>query len=231
MNLFSELISAVQSDLNITGSSTLYPLATIKQALNRSYIKCSGLFPWPDTEDAKVTSTEKDAEYYDYPDNFTPDSIWKLSVGGIDYGEPISFKDFMYEKEQGVLTHRRHAWTTQWKRYFIYPIPTVDGSDDITVWGNRVVDALVEDADVTIFSYSLPQCNESVVLEAEAILKAKGDEEQQGAFRSQSAEKTLVITWNKIKANQAKYTKTQPQFIIPDFFGNRGTNEDLTGRF
>lgn len=219
MNLFSELISAVQSDLTTNSDSTLYPLATIKSAINRAYIKSGGLFFWPETEDAKKTSTQENIEYYDYPQTWRPDTIWKLTVDGVDYGDPIAFKDYLYEKENDLPSGKERMWSSQWRRYFIYPTPTVAGNYNIVVWGQRIVDEMTADGDVTIFSYSMPECNEAIVLEALAILKQKGEDDKGGQFKSQQAKEILVVAWSQVQKHQAKYQKTQPMFSIPDYFG------------
>lgn len=230
MDLFSELITAVQSDLTIGNESTLYPLSTVKLAINRAYRKAGGLYRWAETEDAKKTSTEADQEYYDYPQNWRPDSIWKLKIDGIDYGDPIAFKDYLYEKENDIPSGLDYLWSNQWRRFFVYPTPTANGSNNICVWGIKVVDALAEDADVTIWSYSMPECNEAVVLEAVAILKNKGEEEKLGVFRSLEAKEILAKAWKNIKQEQAKYEKTQPFFDVKDMFGN-GSSDRKEGNF
>ena len=229
MDLFSELISAVQSDLTIGDESTLYPLATIKLAINRAYRKSGGLFRWPELEDAKVTTTQLDINYYDYPQAWIPSSIWKLVVGTADYGDPIAYKDFLYETENDIPCGEDYLWANQWRRYFIYPTPTAAGTN-ITIWGQMAVTTLTADADVTIWSYSMPECNEAVVLEAVAILKAKGEEEKSGEFRSAEAKQILVVAWSKIKQDRAKYEKTTPFFNVKDMFGKTKTS-DIIGNF
>jgi hypothetical protein len=230
MNLFSEMIQAVYSDLNAGQESTLYPLTTVKMALNRSYMKCGGLFRWPETEDAKQTSTQNGIDYYDYPENWRPDSMWKIMVDGVNYGDPIAFKDFQKEIEDGIPSGREHLWTSQWRRFFLYPVPTTNGDFNITVHGQRVVEMMEEDADVTIFSYSMPECNEAVILEAVAILKNKEENEKAGEFRSSEAKGILAIAWGKIRQDQAKYQRVQPQYDVPDFFG-KGSTSDIIGKF
>jgi len=237
MNLFSELITAVQSDLTINDDSTLYPIATVKLALNRAYIKCGGLFLWPETEDAKKTSTQANIEYYDYPATWRPDSIWKLEVDDVDYGDPLGFKDYMFEKENDVPCGRDYIWSSQHRRYFIYPIPTTAGDYNISVWGQKTVDALTNDGDVTIWSYSMPECNEAVVLEAEAILKKKGQDVRitssggtMGDLISVEAKQILSVAWSKIRQGQEKYQQTQPMFDTPDFFSQTVTHSQ-TGKF
>lgn len=230
MNEFSELIEAVQSDLTVGSESTLISLTAVKLALNRAYVKAGGLFRWAETEDAKKTSTQLNIEYYDYPETWRPDSIWKLTVDGVDYGKPLSFGDYQYEKENDVPSGYEKMWTSQWRRYFIYPTPAAAGDYNISVWGQKVVETLVNNTDVTIFSYSMPECNEAIVLEAVAILKGKGENDKGEQFKSGQAKEILAIAWGKVRQDQAKYQRTQPMFNIPDFFGKGGTKQN-TGRF
>lgn len=230
MDLFSELIEAVQSDLTIGNESSLYPLATVKLAINRSYRKAGALFRWPETEDAQKTSTQINQEYYDYPINWRPDSVWKLTVDDEDYGDPLAFKDYLYEKEEDIPSGLTKMWANQHRRYFIYPTPTTAGDYNISVWGQMVVSTLVNDSDYTIWSYSMPECNEAVVLEAVAILKNKGDSEDKGQFRSAEAKVILSMAWNKIKQENSRSEKTTPFLEVPDFFGNN-TVKSKIGNF
>ena len=230
MDIFSELQTTVQSDLNVDSNSTLFPLTAIKLAINRSYRKAGGLYRWPELEDSKKTSTVTSHEYYDYPDTRRPDSMWKLVVDDEDYFDPLLFKDYLYEKENDIPSGADYLWANQWRRFFIYPTPTTNGNNNISIWGVKNITALSADADVTIFSYSLPECNEAVVLEAVAILKGKGEDEQKGQFRSAEAKQILTITWNKIRQENAKYEKTMPMFEVPDLFGT-SSSKNLIGKF
>ena len=220
MDTLLELRTAVQSDLTVNSESTLFTPTVIDLAINRSYRKAGALFKWAETEDAKKTSTQVGQEYYDYPDNWRPNSAWKLTVDDEDYYDPLAFKDYLYEKENDIPSGSDYLWTQQWRRFFIYPTPTVAGSNNISIWGIKVVDKLEEDTDVTIFSYAMPDCNEAVVLEAVAILKAKGEDEKSGMFRSAEAKGLLANAWQKIRAEEAKFEKTQPLLDVPNFFGN-----------
>lgn len=236
MDLFSELIQAVQDDLTVGNESTLFPLALVKRAINRAYRKSTGLFRWSELEDAKKTSTIANQEYYDFPQNWQADSIYRLEVDDEQYGEaidgsPLSYQDYLtWRRDDANSNSTDKKWAVQWRRFFIYPVPTTTGSNNITVWGQRVPDALASDGDVTIFSYSLPECNEAVVLEAGAILKAKGGEEKSGEFRSSEAKLILASAWNKIRQNQAKYDKNLPFFNVPDLFAGRNVKQ-TTGNF
>lgn len=227
MDTFLEMQEAVQSDLTVGAESSLFPVATIKLALNRAYRKSAGLFRWPETEDSKTTSTAANQEYYDYPSTWRPDSIWKITIDSVDYGEPMAFKDYLYEKEEDLPSGKTYMWTSQWRRYFVYPTPTTNGTNNVTVWGQEVVDKLTEDTDVTIFSYSMPECNDAIVMEAVAILKSKGNDAKTGEMVSIEAKKILATAWNKIRQEQGKYTKTQPFFDVPDYFSGTVTTKDI----
>lgn len=229
MDLLSDIVQAVQDDLTIGSESTLYPPALIKRVINRSYRKATGLYRWPELEDAKKTNTEVNQEYYDYPDTWQPDSMWKLKVDGEDYGDPLVFKDYLNEKE-ATSTQYDKMWSSQWRRFFIYPTPTALGSSNICIWGQKIATALTTDSSVTIFSYSMPECNEAIELETVAMLKGKGDKQQSGQFLSLEAKQILTVAWNKIRQNQTKYEKTQPMFEVPDFFSRGGAKQN-TGRF
>lgn len=231
MDLFSDMIAAMQSDFTVDDTSTLYGPDTIKLALNRAKRKAEGLYKWPQMEDSKKTSSIAGHEYLDYPEGWRPNSIWKLSVGGIDYGDPIAFDDYRYEIENGVPSRRKQMWANQWLRYFMYPTPTVNGNFDIVIWGRVTPPPLVDDNDTTIFSYNMPEGNEAILLEANAILKNKGDLQQpvQRSFVSGSlllsieAENLLSTAWKRIQEEKSKYEKTQPLFMVPDFFRRGGS--------
>lgn len=237
MNTVSEFLIALRSDLNITSTSSLFPHDTLVSALNRSYIKCARLFRWPQLEDAKKTSTQVNIEYYDFPETWSPDSIWRLEVDDVMYGEdpdgsPMDFNDYMIWKADNT-TSTDKKWAVQHTRFFIYPTPTAVGSYNISVWGQKNVDTLTENDDVTVFSYNMPEVNEAIVLEAREILKLKGEDDRAKAnevFLSPRALGTLTNSFNKLKQEQAKYEKTQPFFEVDDMFGKSGV-EDLIGRF
>ena len=234
MNLFSDLVLAIQDDLTIGDESTLYSPTLIKRAINRAYVKASALFPWPELQDAKKTGTIATQEYYDYPDTWRSNSIWKVEVDSERYGEdpdgsPLTFDDYLVWKEDYPDSTDK-KWANQWRRFFIWPVPTTTGSYNISVWGIKTPDTLSEDSDITIFSYSMPECNEAIVLEAMAILKAKGEDEKSAEFKSAEAKQILAVAWGKIKTEMAKYEKNQPFFNVPNYFGDTSTR-DLRGKF
>src|SRR3990167_7212707 len=212
MDTLADIVQAVQDDFTVGEESALYSPTLIKRAINRAYRKAGALFPWPELMDAKKTSTQANQEYYDYPQTWRSNSIWKLTIEDSDSNDK--------------------KWSHQWRRFFIWPIPTTTGSNNISVWGIMVTETLSDDSDVTIFSYSAFEGNEAIVLEAVAILKSKGEQEKAGEFRSIEAKQILTTYWRKIQKEMAKDEKNMPFFEVIDMFGTGTTsNQDLRGRF
>ncbi len=243
MDQLSELRTAVQSDLTVGGESSLFPPATIDLSINRAYRKIGAMFRWEETKDALKTSALANHEYYDYPINWRPNSIWKLTVDGVDYGNPLTFKDYQYEKENNDPSRLEKKWASYGKRYFVDPTPTADGDKNISIFGYKFVDTLTLDGDITIFSYSMPEINEAIVLEAGEILKNKGEVKQSarggnviGMDLISSQAKSIVIqTWTKISQEASNLVRTTPQFDVPDFFASGAQRRDdirnRTGNF
>lgn len=235
VNTLEEMRDLIKSDLSVSSNSSFIPVATIDDAINRSYRKATYLFNWPALNDAQYTTTQANIEYYNNPDNWRPRSMWRLTVDGDPYGEtpdytPLVFKDFLNWNDDSANDNSTDKkWAVQWLRFFIYPIPTV-ASLEIVAWGQKNADALTSDADTTIFSSNMPECNEAIVLEATGILRKKAEGFQAGQFVSAEAKQILITSYDKIKDDRAKYEKIEPFFEVPNFYGNTPTG-DMTGRF
>lgn len=245
MDTLAQIRQAVQDDLTVGEESTLYNPSVIDRAINRAYrSKVASLFPWPELQDAKKTVTQANQDYYDYPSNWRSNSIWKLGISDDSaedprYGEdpdgsPLSFDDYLNWKEDNPDSTDK-KWANFGRKYFVSPTPTVAGSlitgiNVIYIWGIKVPTALSDDGDTTVFSYSTPELNEAIELEAVGILKSKGDDDKGGQFKSLEAKQICTVSWKKIAKENSKYEKIQPFFQVQDFFGN-GNSRDLTGRF
>ena len=235
MDTLSELDTALVSDLNISSNSSLYPIATRYLALNRAYQKIGAFFKWPALEDSKKTSSEADVDYYDAPTIWRPDSIWRLEVDGVMYGEdgtgaPMAFEDYIIWKADNPNSTLK-KWTVQWLRYFISPTPSTNGVNNISIWGQENVATLANPTDTTIFSYNMPECNDAIVLEAGAILKKKGEDYKPGQMLSQEALQIIITSFSKIKKAQAKYRKIKPFFDVPDYFARTSSKSTVIGNF
>lgn len=220
LDTLSDLRSVVQSDLNVSTNSSLFPPSRIDSAINRAYVKSSRLFRWPALGDAKKTSTGISQEHYDFPQSWSPESIWRLEVDGDMYGEepdgsPMKFADYLiWVADYPNSTDKK--WSMQYDKFFIRPVPTSVGSNNISIYGQKNITALSGDSSTTIFTYKMPECNEAIAIEASAILKKKGEVE--AGMLSAEAKEILVIAFNKIRQEQAKKEKTQPFLNVPDYF-------------
>jgi len=237
MDNLGNIRTAIQDDLSIGDESTLFPTALIDRVINRAYRKAGGLYRWPQLEDAKKTSTQNGIEPYDYPSTWRSDSIWRIEVDSKQYGEdpdgsPLAFEDYLtWRRDDDNANSTDKKWANQKRRFFIYPVPTAAGTNNICVWGQFNVVALSADSDTTIFSYNMPECNEAVLLEALAILKAKGEDDKGGQFRSIEAKQILTVAFNKIRQEQNKFEKNLPMLHVTDFFRRRGGSGQNTGNF
>lgn len=230
-----EIRTAVLSDLNASSTSSQYPEATVNLAINRAYRKIGGLFKWPALQDALKTTTQANIEYYDAPENWRPNSMWRLKVNGVPYGDapdfsPQTFKDYLdwQDNENADLTQKK--WAVQWLRYFINPVPTV-ADLQICVWGYKNVASLDADATETIFTGNMPEGNEAIALEASAILKKKGELPEDGNMFSVEAKQILIVSFDKISREGSKYEKINPMLNVPDFFAKNGTQVAPNGKF
>lgn len=236
MDLFSELVSTVQSDSNVSSNSSLFTPTKVKSTINRAYIKVGALFRWPALNDSLVASTGVNKLYYDAPQNWQPNSMWRLEIDGNLYGEepdgnPMSYPDFLTWKLNNPNATEK-KWAVQWLRYFINPISTSVGSNNISVWGQKNVTPMVNDSDTTIFSYNSPECNEAVVLEAIAMLKKKGEDAKTGLLYSVDAQAILARSYKKITQESSKSEKIAPMFDTPNFFANsRQSSKNIIGNF
>lgn len=235
METLGDMVEAIQDDLTVGEESNLFSPPVIKRYVNRAYLnKVVPFKPWPELQDAKETTTQNGQEYYDYPQNWRSNSIWKVRIDMIRYGEdpdgsPLSYDDYMNWKEDNPNSTDK-KWTNQWRRYFVWPVPT-NNTSTICIWGIKTVTTqLSSDTDTTIFSYSTPQANEAIVLEAEAMLKGKDDKDTTGQFKSLEAKTLLAQTWTDISKEMAKYEKDMPFFEVQDFYG-KGNSRDMRGRF
>ena len=235
MNTLSEMRTALMSDLNVSSNSSLYPTATLTLALNRAYRKVGGMFKWSALEDALTTSTAVSQEYYEYPDNWKQNSVWRVLIDDNLYGEkpdgsPMIFADYLIWKEENENSTLK-KWANQWKRIFVYPTPTTAGSNNITLYGFKNVSTLSLDADTTIFSNSMIECNEGIVLEAGSILKRKGEDSPASRILNAEARNIWTSAYDTIKTEQSKYEKIQPMFNVPDYYSSTNSKKQITGNF
>ena len=231
MDNLGEMRTAVQSDFTVGNESSLITPTAIDLAINRAYRKIGAMFKWTETKDALKTVTRANKEWYDYPQNWRPETIWKLVINSQDFGEPLTFKDYQHEKENSNPSGLQRMWANWGKKYFVDPAPT-EANLEIDIFGYKFVDKLTVDGDITIFSYSIPNINEAIVIEAGEILKNKADiagsykkTDSGSILLSGRAMNMVMAEWAKVSQENSKNQNTTPRWDVPDFFA-RGVNNE-----
>lgn len=232
METQAEIRQAVQDDLSAATNSTFYSPTLIDRTIGRVYMKVTSLWRWPQLQDALYTTTQSGINYYDAPDTWRPQSIWRLEINNERYGEspdgsPISFQDFLSWKEDNA-TSTKKRWAMQWRRFFVSPTPT-SSSLELAVWGQKNAAALTVgvDAATTIFSENMPECNEAIALEVAAVLRLKGERPSDKQLLSQEANAIFLVAFNKWTKDTAKQEKTEPFLNVPDFFGRQNSSYNI----
>lgn len=236
MNTRSEMVTELQAQLLASSNANLHPESRLITLIQNAYKWAAGLHNWQALNDAKKTTVEADQYYYDYPDVFKDNSIYRIEINdsdgdsGDDEYERKAFEDFLEYKNKYPSSSKR-IFASYGKRYFIFPTPTTRIENGLVVWGNKFLekDALDEGTDTTIFSYSAIDGNEAIVRKAFSVAVKRIDK-QLSREEETIARGMLAELWNQEKAHAQRDQRLQhPKFDVPDFFG---TSEDSPiGRF
>ena len=85
--------------LQASNNSSLYPASRLTSLIQNSYKSATTLFKWLALARAKTTSTTAkgagdDVCYYDYPDEFRTNTIFRVQIDGDEYNRK-SFESFL----------------------------------------------------------------------------------------------------------------------------------------
>src|SRR5574340_165187 len=166
---FEDLCAELLSRLQVADNSTLYTSQRCKDLIQQANQWATSQYLFPALERAKTTHTEAGQYYYDYPDEFRTDAITRVYVDGKFY-DSIAFDDFLTKREEVGYTDKVFAdYGRQW---FIHPIPTVTGTNNVDIWGCINAPALITSGK-TIFSDSDATGNEAIVKKGLSVAVAK----------------------------------------------------------
>lgn len=215
-----DLEDELVSQLQVASNSSLFPATRITTLIKNAYIRATELFIWNDLVKAKCTKSWAGYEYYDYPEDFRSGTIVRLEMDGEPYARK-NFEDYLaYKHNNPNSTFKMFA--NFGRQYFIWPVPTASGTDNITIWGAVQAEPLDDTTDETIFSGNKEDCNLSVVGLAFSVAMKRID-------RTASKEEEAIAIATLSRQNQIEQSSTQrdqrishPKFDVPNFF-NRGT--------
>jgi len=212
------IVTEITNRLGATVASTYFTPTKIKTTAIDAYNWATSLYQWPQLEIAKTTTTVSGQYYYDYPEGFQIDSIFRVVVGDDVYAIK-NFEDFLDYKYQNSDNDEHKLSSDYGQQIFIFPTPTASGTTMI-IFGLKVATPLANDADETIFTHEGIIGNEAVVKKALGVLLPQAKQKQEGQSEEAEAIALLATMYAKILKRQSKYQRLDKAiFDVPDFFG------------
>lgn len=217
---FLEMQTAVYDDLSVANTDAFYSLNYIKRIINRAKNRIEDAHDWPHLERAMTRDSEAN-EYYNYPENWKQDSIYKLKYNGDDY-EKVRFKDYLKHQENGGTDK---IFSDFRNRFFINPAPASVITNGIEFWGQEYSADMSADGDTSPFT--LEREIEEIIVDlslAMALKKGRGSMYQKGLVMERDALTKLEIINRKILKRQSSYhLKDRAMFEKIDLFPGDST--------
>lgn len=223
-----EIRQAILDELSKTSSDTFHTTTILNRFIQRAVDFVAKYKPWEQTQTSyKFTPTlasDETDEYWDYPENFYSDSIYRLAVGTGTIAsdkryEPLTFEEYLNHKEDDPTSEK--VWTDHKRQYFIYPILT--GSPVITVWGHAKPDTMSSDSDEHPFADDA-QIDEAILSYALSLAytKMRGSYAKTGQEKKAEAIALLNQAWESQRKRQAiRKTKNAEAWQHTDFLNQR----------
>jgi hypothetical protein len=223
MTTRSDLETELIARLQVASNSTLYPSTRITTIIQSAYMWATQLVIWHDLVRARCTSTVATQEYYDYPANFRSESIIRMEVDGEEYKRK-NYEDYLAFQQDNPSSTKK-IFSSFGRQFFISPIPTTTGSNNITIWGAIQADALSSSSSVPIFSYNKEEANEAVIKKAIAIALVRSD-----PTVAKSEEQDAITLLMKLSTDESKNTQrnkrlNHPMLTVPDYFNSSGSTD------
>lgn len=220
MQTYGEMQSELVSRLQVANNSTLFPTSRIQTLIKDAHLWATSLYIWLDLVRAKTTSTRSGHEYYDYPTEFRTDTIVMIEIDGEEYDRK-NFEDFR-DYRRNNATSKKKIYSNYGRQFFISPIPTVDGSNNMDVWGAIQAPQLTLSTDYTIFSRNNDSGNEAIVKKAQAVAVEPKDPNKAAKLETDAIGLLTLIFQKQQNTLQRDQRIQHPQFDVPDFFAGNG---------
>jgi hypothetical protein len=232
MQTRAEMETELQRQLQAASNSTLFPSTRLTELIKNAYKEATTLFKWLALARAKITSTtvkgaSDDDSYYDYPEEFRTNTIFRVEIDGKEYNRKgfESFRD--YRNRNPNSTKRIFA---NYQRFLFISPDTTAGTDNMDVWGIIQAPELSSSSTETIFSGNNDAGNMAVVGLALSTAVKKIDPKL-----SEKEKADALGTLLKMNSDEwAEYARDQqldtPLFEVPDFFGKPNINAEI-GQF
>jgi len=194
MTTLSEYLSTLDERITSAKVKNIFPVAMRKNAINEAGNIAADFQNWPFLDHALTVSSTAGREYYQEPDRFKPDSIFRIMLDGDEY-EMRKWNEFRELKE--LETDLKVA-SVLGGQYFIYPAPTADDLD-IDVYGQLAWVKLVNDDDEAITPRAL---DEAILKIAMSILLKRERRPSEARIDRQEAEESMQRYYDRITQNR-----------------------------
>lgn len=157
---------------------------------------------WPITEGKETTTYSSSQEEYDYPEDWRPDSIRLLQVGGKRH-QKLNFEDYQMFRENKPDSKDR-VYTDYRDIYFINP--NTDASGTTTVWGQFTpyIDKTDETAK-TVFDGDMSDADEAIILRMLSYAMQREKKSRESINFLERGKALLDNIWTRIRDEQFGY--------------------------
>lgn len=204
METLAEQRTALKDVLNAQASDVFYTDTILDRFINRSVKVIANLYPWQEVQRGLQRSTIAGQEYLTYPENLRTDSVFFITVDGVEH-KLVNFRD--YERFKLDNPNSTEKLASDWRRkLFIHPTPTSSGDNNVKVWGQETPDELTNDADEHIFAYQsvLEEAIQMYALGL-AYVKSQGSYYDRGKQLMSDALTMARNEWASQQRRQAQY--------------------------
>ncbi len=225
---FKEKQDAILNDFSATSIDAFFTPTIIKSYINRQERRVAGLYPWPHTKTAEMRDSEANQEWYNYPEDWVQDSIYRIEFNNLKY-HPTDFDDYQDFKIDKDTYENRYANFEN--KFFLDPKPTAAISNGISLWGHKLPANMVNDADIGPFSED-PEIEEEIINLTRAMLmqKQRGSYLVQGVNLETATLGKITAIWKKVFMKKAKFmTKTRSMFNPINILG-QGSSRSIGSR-
>lgn len=215
---FKEKQDAILNDFSATSTDSFITLTIVKSYINRQERRIAGLYPWPHTKTAEVRDSEVNQEYYNYPEDWVQDSIYRLEFNNEKH-DPTDFDDYEQYKKENNASEKRFANFEN--KYFINPTPSSAIVGGISIWGHKLPANMVNDADLSPFAED-PEIEEEIINLTRAALmqKQRGSYLTAGLNLEKDTLAKITAIWKKTYMKKAKFmTRSRSMFNPIDILG------------
>lgn len=137
---------AVLDEISLDSTDTFITTAILNRFYARSVQWLANLKNWQQTQIARkitiVAAGDETDEYWDYPENFKTDSVYRIDVDGVRY-KPLTWEEYLNYKED--TPQGKEIYTDHRRQLFIYP--TVTNGAVLSIWGHEIIATPDNDAD------------------------------------------------------------------------------------